>query len=196
MAEQSGIKVADLFPEGFELGTAMADATREDPESETASLPWRLVAGPAGEALRGLLDRDLLELLAQGWVEAKAFRNYADPAKYKPDETVGVELADHRFVREIHPALDVSLAGCRPVRLRFTVALAARFSGVALSIRGGHILGGTLGDATVSAQLKYGAVKLTDEKKSRPLKLPGKFTFAAPGLRIPPPASAPASSGK
>jgi hypothetical protein len=196
MAEQSGIKVADLFPDGFELGTSMAEAARADPESETASLPWRLVAGPAGESLRGLLDCDLLELLAKGWLEAKAFRNYADPAKYPPDEIVGVALADHRFVREIHPALEVSLAGCRPVRLRFTVALAASFSGVALSIRDGHILGGTLGDGTVSAQLKYGAVKLTDEKKSRTLKLPGRFSFAAPGLRIPPPDSPRSTSGE
>jgi hypothetical protein len=144
-----------------------------------------LIAGPAEDALRGLLDCDVLELLAQGWLKAQAFRDYADPAKYPPDETVTVRLADHTFVRDVHPQLAVSIANSPPIQLRFTVAIAARFSGVALSIRGGHLIGGTLGDAVVSAQLKYGALAVTDEKSSRPLNLPGKFTFAAPGLRLP-----------
>lgn len=186
MAEH-GIRVADLLPETWDLGSAMGAAAPDAAHAEAASLPWGLIAGPAEDALRGLLDCDVLELLAQGWCKAKAFRDYADPAKYPPDETVTVHPADHKFVRDLHPELAVSITNCPPARLRFTVALAAQFSGVALSIRGGHILGGTLGDAVVSAQLKYGAVAITDQQSSRALKLPGRFTFAAPGLRIPPP---------
>jgi hypothetical protein len=79
------------------------------------------------------------------------------------------------------------MAGCPPIRARFTLTLAARFSGVALSIRGGHIVGGRLGDASVSARLKYGSIPIGEEQQSKTLKLPGEFHFAAPGLRIPPP---------
>ena len=186
MAEQSGIRVADLLPDAWGLGTAMGQAKADAPQAEPASLPWAVIAGPAEDALRGLLDCDVLELLAQGWLRAQAFRAYADPVKYPPDEIVTVHLADHKFVRDVHPQLAVSIGASPPVRLRFTVAIAAKFSGVALSIRGGHIIGGTLGDAAVSAQLKYGAVAITDEKSSKSRKLPGKFGFAAPGLRIPP----------
>lgn len=188
MAEQGGIRVADLFPGEIGLGPAMAEAEGGAGEAESGSVPWGLIAGPAEAALRSLLECDVIELLAQGWLHAKAFRAYADPAQYPPDETVVVHLAEHSFVREIHPVLDVTVAGCPPLRLRFTVALAAQFSGVALSIRDGHILGGTLGDASVSAGLSYGSVKLA-EKESGKLSLPGRFAFAAPGLRIPPPPS-------
>ena len=187
MAEVHGIRVADLLPERLALGASVQEAMRDDPEAGGANLPWGLIGDQAEEALRGLLDCDLLELLAKAWLQAKALQAYADPAKYPPGETSIVPLAEHRFVREIHPALEVTLSGCPPVPLRFTIALAARFKGLSLSIRDGHIIALAVGEASVSAQLKYGAVKLTDEKQSKIVQLPGRHVFAPPGLKIPPP---------
>ena len=196
MAQPDDATLADLFPEEVELGPAMADAEARPDASgalQAASLiPWDLVGGPVWDALRGLLDRDPVELFADGWTKAQAFRNYADPAKYPPDQTIVAHLGDHEFTRDLHPVITVSIPGCPPCALRFTVALEAWFSGVALSIRDGYILGGRTGDATLSAELKYRDISLIPEQKTRKLKLPGRFRFRPPGLRIPPPDPQPA----
>jgi hypothetical protein len=191
MAELERATLAELFPEDTDFGPAMADAEARPDASgvvRAASLiPWDLVGGPAWDALRGLLDRDPVALLGECWAQAETFRAYADPAKYPPDQTIVAHLAEHEFCRDLHPVINVSIAGCPPVELRFTVALEAWFSGVALSIRGGHIRSGRLGDATLSAELKYREISLIPEQKTRKLKLPGRFSFREPGLRIPPP---------
>jgi hypothetical protein len=187
MAEEDAIRVADLLPERLALGPAVAQAMRDDPEAGGLGLAWDFIGERAEEALRGLLDCDLFELLALGWLKARALQDYADPAKHPPGETSVVHLAEHRFVRELHPVLEVAVSGCPAVPIRFTIALAAQFRGLALSIADGHITAVAPGDASVSAQLKYGAIKLTDEKQSKAMKLPGRHVFAAPGLKIPPP---------
>jgi hypothetical protein len=187
MAEDGAIRVADLLPERLQLGPAVEAAMREDPAAGGLGLAWDFIGERADGALRGLLDCDLFELLAQGWLKARALQDYADPAKHPPGETAVVHLAEHKFVRELHPVLEVAVSGCPPVPIRFTVALAAQFRGLALSIADGRIKAVAPGDASVSAQLKCGAIELTDEKQSQSVKLPGRHVFAAPGLKIPPP---------
>jgi len=187
MSEQRAIRAADLLPEHLELGPAVEEAMRADPGLKGLGAAWSLVGDQAWAKLRGLLDCDLFELLGQAWVKAKALQDYADPVKHPPGETAVVPLAEHKFVRELHPTLEVTLSGCPPVPLRFTIALAAQFKGLALTIGDGHIKALTLGEASVSAQLKYGSVKLTDEKQSNKVQLPGRHVFDPPGLKIPPP---------
>ena len=188
MTERSGIKVADLLPEQLSLGPAVDEAMRDNPDACPPGLAWDFIAGQAGAALRSLLDCDVIELLAQGWAKASTIRAYADPAKHPPGETAIIHLAEHKFVREVHPVLKMTVAGCPPITLRFTVALAAQFRGLALSIESGHILAASTGDASVSAQLKYGAFDLTGEKESGKVALPGRFVFT-PSIPIPPPAT-------
>jgi hypothetical protein len=193
MSERSGIRVSDLLPERLSLGPAVDQAMQDNPDSCPPGLAWDFIAGEASGALRSLLDCDLIGLLAQGWAKASAIRAYADPARHPPGETAIVHLAEHRFVREVHPVLKVSVAGCPPVTLRFTVALAAQVRGLALSIESGHILAGAAGDASVGAQLKYGGVDLSGEMQSRRVPLPGRFVFT-PSIPIPPPADAEAGA--
>jgi hypothetical protein len=191
MAEERGIKVADLLPKRLALGPAVAEAMRGEPEACPPGLALDFVAERAGDALQGLLDCDVVELLAQGWAKARALQAYADPAQHPPGETAIVHLGEHKLVREVHPQLEIAVAGCPPVTLRFTLALAAQVRGLALSIESGHIVAAAPGDAAVSAQLKYGEVALTDEKQSKTMKLPGRFVFT-PSIPIPPPDPAPA----
>ncbi|TMJ19981.1 MAG: hypothetical protein E6G92_09555 [Alphaproteobacteria bacterium] len=188
MTERRAIRISDLLPEGLSLGPAVDQEMRDNPNSCPAGLAWDFIADEASGVLRGLLDCDLIALLAQGWAKANAIRAYADPAKHPPGETAIVHLAEHEFVREVHPVLKVSVAGCPPFSMRFTLALTAKVRGLALSIESGHILAGSAGDASVSAQLKYGACDLTDAKESRKVALPGRFVFT-PSIPIPPPAN-------
>ena len=190
MDETTGLRVADLLRERLTLGPEAEAAMRSDSGDAGAGIAWDFISDQAGEALRSLLDCDLLELIARGWLQADALRVYADPARHPPGENAVVPLAGHKIARDIHPVLEIGVAGLPPVRLRFTVSLAAHFKGLSLSISDGHVTGGATGEAWVSAALKYGGVKLTKEGETRKLRLPGRFAFASPGLRIPPPSSA------
>jgi hypothetical protein len=191
MAEKDRPTIADLLPVRLTFGPEAEAAMRDAAGGSGVRFAWDFVADQAGEALRGLLDCDPIELLAKGWIEARALRDYADPVKHPPGETALVPLAEHKLVRDLHPTLEVAVAGCPPVRLRFTVSLAAHFKGLTLSIRDGHITGGATGEAWVGATVKYGEAELIGEKESKKLKLPGRFAFAPPGLRIPPPRDTP-----
>jgi len=187
MIEESGIKLASLFPQGVALDEDAQAAISADPEAGAGNLPWHLICRPAEAKLRGLLECDLFELIGQAWTTTRALQAFADEAQYSFDKTWTVPLAEHSFEQEVHPVLQVTVAPLATVSLRFTIVLCAHVKGLALNIRGGRILGGTLGEASVSAELKYKSVSLTGERESEPLRLPVSFALAAPGLRIPPP---------
>jgi hypothetical protein len=135
-------------------------------------------------ALRSVLDCDLIETLAKAWTTARALQDYAEPTKHPPGEVSVVHLGEREVERELHPVVAVTIGQCDCMELRFTLCLAATFSGLAVSIKAPYITGGSAGDLKVSAQLKYGEVKLHKAAESRKIELPGRFAFSAP-LEIP-----------
>jgi hypothetical protein len=69
--------------------------------------------------------------------------------------------------------------------LRFTLSIEARFDGVGISIRDGHIIACATGEAELGAGLKFEGVSL--HKATAPkLVLPGRILFDPPGHPIPP----------
>jgi|GEM_PF-6558203 len=62
-----------------------------------------------------------------------------------------------------------------------------RSVGPSLTIEHGNTTALALGETSLGAQLEYGSVKPTDEMKSETMRLPGRYVFDAPGLRIPTP---------
>jgi hypothetical protein len=190
MAETGGLTIGSLLPGDLRLDDLVKDQVCAEPGSKALSLAWNLVGSEVRGALRAVLECDLLELLAQGWVTLRGLRDYADPAKHPPDERAVVHVGKHDFVREVHPVISVSVAGRRCPDLRFTVRLTGSFSGLALTVQGGKITGGTAGDLKVSAQLRYGAAELHKAVESRKVALPGSFRFD-PAIVIPPASGSP-----
>lgn len=180
-------RVADLLPERL---TGLEDRVKAqmsgDPDVGRTKLAWDLIGSEVERALRAVLDCDLIDTLAKAWAGALSVREYGDPAQHEPGETAVVHLGEQEFVRELHPVIGVTIAGCECMELRFTLSLAVHFSGLALSIRAPYITGGAAGDAHVSAQLYYGEVALHPAQESRRIELPGRFDFSPP-LEIPRP---------
>jgi len=177
--------VADLLPERFEgLEERVKDRLCEDPGVGSNKLAWDLIGSEVEGALRSVLDCDLIETLARAWTTARALQDYADPAKHPAGEASVVHLGEREVERELHPVVAVTIGQCECMELRFTLTLAAKFSGLALTIRAPFITGGSAGDLKVSAQLKYGEVALHKPRESRKLVLPGRFGFSVP-LEIP-----------
>lgn len=185
MAEGSGLRVSDLLSERLDgLEDRVKAQLEADPEARKSKLAWDLIGSEVEGALRSVLDCDLIEALAQAWTTARALQDYADPARHPPGEASVVHLGERKVERELHPVVAVTIAGCDCMELRFTLALTAQFSGLALSIRAPFITGCTAGDLKVGAQLKYGDVALHKPGEARKIALPGRFVFGEP-LEIP-----------
>jgi hypothetical protein len=177
--------VGDLLPERFDgLEERVKSQLSEDPGTGGNKLAWDLIGSEVEGALRSVLDCDLIETLAKAWTTARALQDYADPAKHPAGEAAVVHLGEREVERELHPVVAVSIGGCPPMELRFTLTLAAHFSGLAVTIRAPRVTGGSAGDVKVSAQLSYGEVKLHKAAESRKIALPGHFRFDPP-LEIP-----------
>jgi hypothetical protein len=177
--------VGDLLPERFDgLEERVKGQLCEDPGIGGTKLAWDLIGSEIEGALRSVLDCDLMEALARAWTTARALQDYADPAKHPPGETAVVHLGDREVERELHPVVAVTIGQCECMELRFTLSLAAHFSGLAVTIRAPYITGGSAGDLKVSAQLSYGEAKLHKAAESRKIPLPGRFRFDSP-IEIP-----------
>jgi hypothetical protein len=181
------IKIAELFPDRLDgLAAAAHEALCKDAEVAGQKLAWDLVSSRVGQALRQLLGCDLFDVLARGWSDSPVLRSYA-AAMTEP--SAKLDFGEHQLSRELNPTIAVTVGNCPCIELQFTVALAARFSGLRLEVTNRHITGGSPGAVSASAELSIGDVIL-HEAKSRELELPKRFSFPAPGIPISPPLSA------
>jgi hypothetical protein len=189
MSDDSGCKIRDLLPDRMEQ---LADVMRTELEQQGAvdggggrgRLAWSLVASEASDAIAGVLDDDVFELLARGWCLARELREYSDQAKHPAGERSVVHLGEHRFSTSVQPTLKVSIDGLVLPSLRFTLEVTAHVQAIALEIEDGRIRAVAAGECYLTAQLKYGDVALHKAPTSRHLKLPGRARLAPPGLAI------------
>jgi hypothetical protein len=187
VTEEGGVSLRQLLPE--RLGN-LEDAVKEQLEKESSSsgarLAWNFLGLKGAEVLGQALDIDVFDVLARGWCKARELEKYTDRAKYPPDKDYVVFLGEHDLPPlSLHPELQFMIGRLPGPRLRFTLELSAHLRSIALSIRGGHITGIGAGEAFVSAQLKYGDVRLHEPLKSRHVTVGGQgFNFKPPGLAI------------
>ncbi|GAB2505663.1 hypothetical protein GCM10027084_20140 [Pseudoxanthomonas sangjuensis] len=186
MTENSGITIRQLLPKDrFEgMKDAMRDEMAGHDETGKRSLALGFIGQEAESALREVLDCDVFTVLAGGWCKARELHEYSDPEKHPPGERTVVHLGEHALTATLHPTLEISIGRVRVFELRFTLEVSANFRAAALSIRSGCITALETGDASVSTQLKYGGRSLHKRQSSKLVKLPGRVSFAEPGLRI------------
>lgn len=177
----TGCKLKDLLP--AELGDfedAVERGLRNGEKPNHSRLAWRFIRSSAVDELRNALDCDLFGYLAQAWSKVRELRE----VKQQKGQTIIVHLHKHDFPLEVHPVIVVRVGGMPALSLRFTLQVQARFNAAALSIRDGFITSVAPGDASVTAQLMYGEVKLHKEQASSKVKLRGRYRFKSPGIRI------------
>jgi len=184
MTDESGKKICDLL---FLSRDAVQDNVhremRRDAEVSQTRLAWSFIGSEATQAVDSVLDKDIFEVVAEGWAMADVLLPYADKKLHPQGERSLVRLLEHSFVKVLHPVLDIMWGDRKCVSLKFDLELAANFRTVALSICDGYIVAADSGDGNVSATLKYGDVKL-HKKESPRVPFPGHRDFRAPGLAI------------
>lgn len=175
-----------LIPERLDsLAERVKARMCDDQQVGGMKLAWGFISSQLQDALKSVLDCDLLEVLGGAWAKAAPLADFADPAKHPPGERSVVELGEHDISRDLHPVVAVTIAPCPRVELNFTLALAAHVSGVRLAILDGHLVGGDLGELWASAQLSYEGVPLHPTQESTKIGVPGEFSLTPPGIKIP-----------
>ena len=181
-----GVKLKELLPDRFDrLGEEAKKKMCEDENVSCLRLAWGYIASQIDGAIRGALDCDLFELLGKAWANAQLLCEYADPAKHPPGIREVLNVGEYSFDRDLHPTVEVTIAGKPCAELEFTFTLTGHFSGLHLTIMDGHVLSCGSGDAWASAQLSYKGIPLHEEKETKRVPLPGYLDFTAPGIAIP-----------
>ena len=186
MATSSGLTVSLLLPAQFtDLQTAVEGEIKRDPSLNSApGFVAGMVADKAGQAARGLLSMDPVELMAQAWAKARELHAYRDETKHPPGETSTVFLGEHSLTCDLHPVIDVTLAALGKLTLEFTLEFAADIRAAELTIRDKAIVAVGRTDASVSAVLKYKDTPLHDPLESKKLTLVQSVSLKAPGVAI------------
>lgn len=180
-----GCRFGDLLPvnlAGFE--DAVERGMREEDTASHSRLAWGLIRSSAIEELRKALDCDIFVPIAQAWGKVRELHEYTDPNKHPAGEISIVHLLAHDFPLSVHPVLVARIGTVPALSLRFTLLVQAHFESAALSIRDGCISAAALGEAWLTARLKYGGVDLHKKQESAKVKLPGRIAFRPPGIRI------------
>lgn len=155
---------------------ALAEQAKD--ETAVALVQRQLTGYPASlgaDELNRACDASVLDLLAPAWSTLEAVRDAARRTQGSPDRTV-VTLGPHEVVSQQHPVLALSMAQIPLPELRLTIELMARFKSIALGIAGASIRGAAPGEASLTAQLRYGGVVL--KEAARPLwTLPPRVSF-------------------
>lgn len=134
-------------------------------------------------SIANLLRLDLGVILVGGWKKMAELRRYTDREKYRPDETMIVELTRHTVTSTHKPILDIVADGLKIDAVPFDLELTITLDGALLEIRDGKILAVTPGSCKIGGELKCEGVEIF-KRNSAPVTLNGRWTFEEP-VQIP-----------
>ncbi len=188
MTEENGLILRDLLPSQFENMEQVVEENlfndTDRPAGNFAGWLWQFVGSKATAAIHELLNFNVLQLFARGWCLAKELEAFSDPEKHTK-KRVSVFVGDHKLPIELHPVITVTLGSYGERHLRFTLELTAHIQAIEILIRSGSIIGVRGGNYELTAQLKYGKMKLhPNEIKSGPRQLTREYKFKEPGFEI------------
>lgn len=134
-------------------------------------------------SIANLLRLDLGVILVGGWKKIAELRRYTDRDKYRPDETVIVELTRHAITSKHNPILDIVADGVKIDAVLFNLTLTITLDGALLEIRDGKILAVTPGSCKIGGELKCEGFEIF-KRNSEAVKLDGRWAFEEP-IQIP-----------
>jgi hypothetical protein len=111
-----------------------------------ASLGRQLV-----DALRTVLDEDIMSLLLKGWAKHRGLVEAAAETAREPDAERLVALAEHRITLALDPTVDVLLDGVRLVTLVCRVEVIFDVGKVEAVVRAGRLVQAHAGHSAVTA---------------------------------------------
>lgn len=104
MPDESGRKIRDvLFLSQDAIEENVRQEMRGDAEASQTRLAWSFIGSEATKAVDSVLDKDIFEVVAEGWAAADILLAYADEKVHPRRERNTVPLMEHSFVKVLHP---------------------------------------------------------------------------------------------
>lgn len=119
-------------------------------------------AKSAADELNQALDLNVFELLAQGWGQVLAVRNAVQLSALIPGPPALVRLDQHTMTSTAYPVLKVRVADRALPELGLTLEIITGAQSATLAVREGRFELLALGNASVTARLRYKSVLLKE----------------------------------
>jgi hypothetical protein len=144
---------------GDDIEKALFEQSKD--ESAVARVVERLrgaAAERAADELSRALDVDILDVLAQGWIQMPAMHRVVQLSALSRGPPALVNVGRHNIALTAHIVLDTRVAGSSLPPLELTLEIVLDVQSATLAARDGRIELVALGEATVLARLKYRSV--------------------------------------
>jgi hypothetical protein len=116
---------------------------------------WPNVVSGLGEKVGELFDVDVGLLLVSAWRKYGELKEFGDPKKHGPDESILVPLGKHTLKVAYSPYLEI-LFNDRPLgKIVFDVTLSFDLEGFVLTIQNGKIMKVRTGSCQGSGKIEY-----------------------------------------
>jgi hypothetical protein len=162
------------------IGRELKDAVAGWP-----ALSWQTVGRSVLDHVKAHVDElELLPALGGAWTKYRQLRQYADPKKHGPAETLFLSLRDHTVSVSHRPTLEILIGEQTVQKLEFEIALALALEGVVLRVQAARIREVLAGRCSGKCTLKCAGSTLL-ERSTKPVELPG--ISLGEGIAIPPP---------
>jgi hypothetical protein len=191
MSDRS-LTVADLLPAALDIDARELDL-RGGGGLETGLLDF--VAAKVRDSVAGLLQLDVLGLVAQAWSKVDELRALAEQTR-RSGETRHAFLGKHDVVCQNRLDLVLEFAGMPAVTDHLQLRLSAKFEGVGVTVAEGCIVAIDAGRGAAQAELRYSNTKLigrttdwvglpTQHRLERPIPVTREPSAAAAAERGP-----------
>lgn len=156
--DESNLTLKSLFMDGgrresVERSNAMVEV-RQNFSEELPKVGWSEISSGIDDKVDEVLAIPIDEVLLASWARYQRLREYADPERYPPEETIQVPMVDHTVESTHSPAVTVLIRGNEVANLTFNIQLQLRVKGCLLEIRGGRIMKILSGTCQVSGNLE------------------------------------------
>ena len=160
-----------------------AGAKLKEAVAKLPGIEW----GPVGKEIEAkigeVLDVDIVGILLGGWKKYRQLKQYRDPKKYPPDETILVSLTEHTIASSHHPKIEILAEQVLLSRLELTITLSLKLEGILLKVRGGRIREICSGRCLGKGTLECAGVAILEKETPR-FELPGRIDLGD-GIEIP-----------
>ena len=160
----SSVKLrAKIEVSGDDVEKALVEHAKDEPSVSRVIEHLRgAAAESAADELNQVLDLNVFELLAQGWAQVLAVRSAVQLSALVQGPPAIVRLDQHSITSTAYPVLKVSVADRALPELRLTLEIITGAQSATLAVRDGQFELLALGNASVTARLKYKSVLLKE----------------------------------
>ncbi|HEU5236469.1 MAG TPA: hypothetical protein VFU37_04965 [Pyrinomonadaceae bacterium] len=142
--------------------------------AEVKSIQWMVPMPDVAEMLGELFDIPIPTLLLSAWRKADELTKLLKESESSPEEKFHLELSEHTIERNLHPYIEIRIAGAPPKRLKFTLSLTFRITGFVLKVQAGEITEIRTARCYLKGAIIFEGVELL-RKEFEPIDLPGSI---------------------